>query len=150
MRTTRLRVFVTLALVALPLVLLTAGCAEAKGLPSNGVTAQSPLPNTTTITTSAAGTMECSKSELMAVAESQIPRAEGISIATIRVTHCRNGYTRIVLEPAPQGSTDDLPVFLHKVDGRWSIIYAGTGLDCSYEQGIDPEMLKACRALGLP
>ncbi len=149
MRAGRLRLFVTLALVFLSLVLFTAGCAEAKGLPSNGVTALPP-PSTATITTSGIDTTECPESELRAIAENQIPRAEGISIAAIRVTHCRNGYTRIVLEPAPQGSTDNLPVFLHKVDGRWSIIYAGTGLDCSYEEGLDPETLTACRALGPP
>lgn len=140
----------TRPLVALSLVLLTAGCAEAKGLPSNDVTGLPPRPSTTTITTSAVDATECPESELRAIAEDQIPRAEGISIAAIRVTHCRNGYTRIVLEPAPQGSTDDLPVFLHKVDGRWSIIYAGTGLNCAYEDGLDPETLTACRALGPP
>lgn len=140
----------TLALVALSLGLLTAGCAEAKGSPSNGVTALPSRPSTTTITTSAVDTTECPKPELRAIAESQIPRAEGISIAAIRVTHCRNGYTRIVLEPAPQGSTDDLPVFLQKVGGTWSIIYAGTGLSCSYEDGLDLETLTACRALGPP
>ena len=150
MRAGRLRLFVTLPLVALSLILLTAGCAEAKGSPSNGVTALPPHPSTATITRSAVDAMGCPESELRAVAESQIPRAEGISIAAIRITHCRNGYARIVLEPAPQGSTDDLPVFLHKVDGSWSIIYAGTGLNCSYEDGLDPKTLTACRALGPP
>jgi hypothetical protein len=149
MRAECLRLFVIFALAALSLTPLTAGYTEGKELSSNSVTAPPPRP-TIPLAATTLDTTECPESELMAISRSQIPRAEGVNIAAIIITHCRNGYARILLKPTPQGSTDDLPVFLHKDDGHWRIIGFGTGLNCSYEEGLTPETLTACRALGPP
>jgi hypothetical protein len=87
--------------------------------------------------------------EVLPLVDKGIPRAAGVGIADIQMTHCRNGYARALVIPLPAGVTDDLPVFFRKGDSGWRIVAVGGDIVCSDEQGLDPEALAACRALGV-
>ncbi|MGY1620542.1 hypothetical protein ACI797_27695 [Geodermatophilus sp. SYSU D00691] len=92
----------------------------------------------------------CPVSELRPTIERAIPIAEGVEIAEVRVTHCRNDYARVVLvakTSAPDAAVDDLPVYLRKAAGGWSVVDYGGHITCSHEEGLGPETVKACRAL---
>jgi hypothetical protein len=75
--------------------------------------------------------------------------AEGVAISRVELTHCRNGYARVVLTASSPEPTDPLPVFLMKTGKRWSVVDFGTGIDCSDKENLIAKTAAACRALGV-
>jgi hypothetical protein len=107
-------------------------------------------PTTTTPPSTVAGDpADCPVAELLPVLKREIPIAEGVAIGRVELTHCRNGYARVVLTASPPGVTDDLLVFLMKTGRGWSVVDFGTGIGCAHEENLFPKTVAACRALGV-
>jgi len=93
---------------------------------------------------------QCPDSELRSTIEWEIPIAEGVQIAELRLTHCRNDHARVVLVATtsePSAAVDDLPVYLRRTAEGWSVVDYGGHITCSHEEGLPPETVTACRAL---
>jgi hypothetical protein len=112
-----------------------------------------PQPRASTMTNIPTSTVSgeasaCPESEFRPVIIREIHPAEGVTIGSTTLTHCRNGYARVLVAPLPPGSTDNLQVFLRRVDDRWVIVVFGTAICGIAEDEIAPEVLAACQALG--
>jgi hypothetical protein len=138
------------ALLTVILLLLPAGCSTG---PVNGPEPAAPPARSMTPspTSSVVGDpAQCpAAEEVLPLVDKAIERAAGVGIGEIRMTHCRDGYARALLIPSPPGAADDLPIFFKKSDSGWQIVAFGGDIVCSYEQGLEPATLAACRALGV-
>lgn len=112
-----------------------------------------PQPRASTMTNIPTSTVSgeastCPESEFRPVIMREIRPAEGVTIGSMTLTHCRNGYARVLVTPSPPGSTDNLQVFLRRVGDRWVIVVFGTAICGITEDEMTPEIFAACRALG--
>lgn len=78
-----------------------------------------------------------------------VVRALGTNIeGTVKVAECRGGYARAFYQPkATNLETEQL--FLADVDGAWTVLTYGTGIECTDDDLRPAELEKACVALGL-
>jgi hypothetical protein len=90
---------------------------------------------------------QCTEAELLPVVRRDVPIADGYVIGRVEVTHCRNGYARVVMIPTPDDIDRD-QAFLAKNGNQWSVVAFGSGIECSYPQGLPEEMVPVCRGLG--
>ncbi len=132
-----------------------AGCAQAGG--GSGADPSPPPPRSVPATTAPATTVSgdpasCPVEELQPAVERDIPMAEGLELAEVRLTHCRNNHARVILVAAmtpdhPAGSTDDLPAYLEHTSSGWQVVAYGGHIDCAHPAGLSLEEASACRAL---
>lgn len=106
-------------------------------------------PTTAAPTTVSGDPAGCPEAELLRVLVREIPMVEGVAIGRVQLTHCRNGYARVVVTPSSPGVADPLPVFLMNTVRGWSVVDFGGGIDCSNEKELPEKTVAACRALGV-
>jgi hypothetical protein len=73
--------------------------------------------------------------------------AAGMTVASVEVPVCRDGYARVFTVPAksPQRFEGD-QLFLQLRNGDWKLVGRGASIDCG-DAGLPPEVAKACEAL---
>jgi hypothetical protein len=73
-----------------------------------------------------------------------------VTIASITLARCRNGYALLSAHPA-SGNAESPNVFLiwRPASQSWEALDLGTGIDCAGSP-IGPKLTAACRALGYP
>jgi hypothetical protein len=122
--------------------------------PATGDTATTaianPAPPTTPATTAAAAS--CDVAAIRPVVVDLFPENDAWKIVDVEVSECQNGYARVWAIPDQSGCSEEYPncleteqVFLQDVDGEWTYLTSGTGIECP-----DPFIADACEALGLP
>lgn len=101
-------------------------------------------------------TAECSESTILPVLQSLFPENEAWNIVDVQIADCRNGYARVFAVPDTSSCADpDVPcleseqVYLRDDGGAWAYVDSGTGVECANPEGLLPETLEACEALGL-
>jgi hypothetical protein len=82
--------------------------------------------------------------------------ATDIEIPSVTVAECQNGYARVYANPDQSGCGqlegacyENEQVFLADTDGEWTYMTSGTGISCSSDDDLGPELVTACEALGL-
>jgi hypothetical protein len=92
--------------------------------------------------------VSCTPTTFDAVVRAELD-PDGAIPGSVEVAECQNGYARVYYRPdAPNYETEQL--FLRAEDGGWMILTYGTGIDCATDTDLrPPELLDACRALGL-
>jgi hypothetical protein len=141
----------TEAIASLLLLAILSACGGGDQGAGDEVRAPPPrAPTTATPPSTVAGDpADCPEAELLPVLKREIPIAEGVAIGRVELTHCRNGYARVVLTASPPGVADALPVFLVKTGKGWSVVDFGPGIACAREEYLSPKTVAACRALGV-
>jgi hypothetical protein len=112
------------------------------------------------ITYSTSGTPQasCTEAAILPVVADALEGAAGgaLHIVSVDVRQCRNGYARVFAVPDDSGCEqpggacmETEQVFLTDDGGEWSYLTSGTGIACGADDDLFPELLAACRGLGL-
>ncbi len=98
----------------------------------------------------------CSTEAILPVLQSLFPDNDMWNIVDVEIADCRNGYARVFAVPDVSSCADpDVPcleseqVYLRDDGGAWVYVDSGTGVECANPEGLLPETLEACEALGL-
>jgi hypothetical protein len=149
------RTTVGLLVLAVLVALIAAGCNSSD--PNNTAAPSSTAaPVTTTTTASAASTSttasgtaaDCSNAVLLQAAQ-QALRESGstVTVTSITLTRCRNGYALLSAHPAAGAESPNVFLIWRPAAGAWEAIDLGTGIDCAGSP-IGPKLTAACKALG--
>ena len=131
------------ATVTLALTVLLAGC--------GGSADDSTAPATTPVASA------CAPEAFLPVLGAAMDNpAEELRVVRVDVDRCSGGYAQViavpdttVCKPGIEHCYDSVHVWLHDVDGTWTILDSGTGISCE-DTEISPTLLPACKALGYP
>jgi hypothetical protein len=137
------------------LALVAAGCNSSE--PDNTSTPSSTAaPATTTTTASAASTSttasgtaaDCSNTVLLQAAQQALKDSGStVTVTSITLTRCRNGYALLSAHTAAGGDSPNVFLVWQPAAGAWEAIDLGTGIDCAGSP-IGPKLTAACKALG--
>jgi hypothetical protein len=99
---------------------------------------------------------DCRAATLLPVLQ-ELMDDDSIKLHVVRaeVRRCRQGYAlvwavpdRSVCDPGVGYCYETEPVFLHWGQGRWKVLFTGTGISCEGET--NAEVAAVCRKLGYP
>jgi len=148
------RTTVGLLVLAVLVALIAAGCNSSD--PNNTAAPSSTAAPVTTTTASAASTSttasgtaaDCSNAVLLQAAQ-QALRESGstVTVTSITLTRCRNGYALLSAHPAGGAESPNVFLIWRPAAGAWEAIDLGTGIDCAGSP-IGPKLTAACKALG--
>jgi hypothetical protein len=101
--------------------------------------------------TESAAAARCSNAVLLRAAQQALKESGStVTITSITLTRCRNGYALLSAHPA-SANAESPNVFLvwRPAAQAWHALDLGTGIDCAGSP-IGPELTAACKALGYP
>jgi hypothetical protein len=93
----------------------------------------------------------CDPAAMLPVVREQVPIGPPMTIASVQVDVCRNGYARVYAKTGnvpPGTSMETEQVFLRDISGTWVVLTSGTGVGCG-DADITPDLKAACVAFGL-
>jgi hypothetical protein len=145
-----------LLVLAVLVALIVAGC-NSSDSDNTAAPSSTAAPATTTTTTepaaststSASGTAaDCGNAALLQAAQ-QALRESGstVTVTSITLTRCRNGYALLSAHPAAGGDSPNVFLIWRPAAGAWESLDLGTGIDCAGSP-IGPKLTAACKALG--
>lgn len=130
--------------------------------PTTELPPTTPTPPTSAESTTALPTTEesvaaaCTSDVILPVVAAVFPDNEFWNILEVDVLECQNGYARViafadqsVCDPEFPNCLENEQLFLVDVGGSWQYLEAGTGIECNNSNGLSPELIVACEALGL-
>jgi hypothetical protein len=153
-----------LLVLAVVMTLIAAGCGSSgrnrsAGAPSSAASATTTTPPATASTTTkaapttgSAAAARCSNAVLLRAAQKALRESGStVTITSITLTRCRNGYALLSAHPASNVNAESPNVFLvwRPAAGAWEALDFGTGIDCAGSP-IGPKLTAACKALGYP
>jgi hypothetical protein len=140
------------------LVTLAAGCGSSndgdtagQAATSTAAPASTAAPSTvvaSTTTTQSTTGADCGNAALLQAAQEAISASGStVTITSVTVTRCRNGYALVSAHPSGGGDSPNVFLVWRPAAGTWQAIDVGTGIDCAGSP-IGPVLTAACKALG--
>ena len=138
--------------------LLVAACSSesSDSLPTSTEVSQTELSTTSTRSSlpatasspssTASPTASCAAETILPVVRAALDGSNGV--ASVTVADCRNGYARVWATPVEPNQQNE-QVFLQDVDGEWTVVDIGTGIECTDAANLNEADQAACNALGL-
>ena len=73
--------------------------------------------------------------------------ADGLTVASVEVPVCRNGWARVFTVPARTAARfEGDQLFLRLVNGVWTLVARGASIDCG-DAGLPATVAEACAGL---
>jgi hypothetical protein len=147
-----------LLILAVLVTVIAAGCNSSDqdgsaGAPSSTAapaTITTPPATAATTTTQAAAAARCSNEVLLQAAQKALRESGStVTITSITLTRCRNGYALLSAHPASGPESPNVLLVWRPAAGTWETLDLGTGIDCAGSP-IGPKLTAACKALGYP